>query len=167
MFFVIKLLRNIVKILQADISPNQIAYGFAVGLFLGLVPGILFKSAFFVLIMILRVNAGAAFLAGAIFGVVGFFLDPLADMLGYFVLNLDFLKGLWSALYNMPIIPFTKFNNSIVMGNIVLSAILFYPAVFGTKKFLPYYRKRWRDKVASWKIVKLLTAGKISALIFE
>ncbi|MDR0485251.1 MAG: TIGR03546 family protein [Elusimicrobiota bacterium] len=167
MFLIVKLLRNIVKILQEDISPNQISLGFALGLFLGLTPGILMKTFFFVLIMILRVNVGSAFLAGAIFAIIGFVLDPLADKLGFFVLNISALKGLWTALYNMPIIPFTKFNNTLVMGNIVLSLILFAPAAFGMKKFIPYYRRRWRDKVANWKIIKILTGGKIAALIFD
>jgi uncharacterized protein (TIGR03546 family) len=167
MFLIIKLLRNIVKILQEDISPNQVAFGFAFGLFLGLTPGILMKTFFFVLIMFLRVNVGSAFLAGALFAIIGFILDPIADKLGYFVLNLSFLRSLWSSLFNMPIIPFTKFNNTIVMGNIVLSLILFIPAVIGIKKFLPYYRKHWKDKVANFKIVKILTGGKIAALIFD
>ncbi|MDR3048550.1 MAG: TIGR03546 family protein [Elusimicrobiota bacterium] len=167
MFFVIKILRKIVQILQTDISPDQLAYGFAMGLFLGLVPGILFKSFFFVLVMILRVNVGTAFMGSALFAILGFAIAPLSDSLGYFVLNLDFLASFWTSLYNTPIVPFSKFNNTIVMGNIVLSIILFIPVSIGVKKFIPYYRRRWRDKVAQLKIVKILTAGKISAMIFE
>jgi uncharacterized protein (TIGR03546 family) len=167
MFFVIKTLRKIVQILQTDISPNQAAYGFAMGLFLGLVPGIMFKTLFFVLVMILRVNTGAAFMGSAIFALLSFVIAPISDIVGSFVLKLDFLTAFWTYLYNLPIVPFSKFNNTIVMGNIALSIILFLPVSFGVKKFIPYYRRRWRDKVAQLKIVKLLMAGKISAMIFE
>lgn len=167
MFIIIKLLRNIVKILQTDISPNQIAYGFAFGLFLGLVPGLLMKTLFFIIIMFLRVNVGASSVGGVIFGVLSFALDPLANKIGFLILNSSFLFSFWTYLYNLPIVPFTKFNNTVVMGNIFISIILFIPAVLAAKKFIPYYRTHYRDKVAKWKIMKVLTAGRISALIFE
>ncbi|AKL97519.1 TIGR03546 family protein [Endomicrobium proavitum] len=165
--FIVKILKDIFKVLQTDVSPNQVAFGAALGIFLGFVPGVLWKCIFFFLIMILRVNIGAAFVSWTVFGLVGLLLDPIADKIGYFILNLGFLFNLFTSLYNADIVPFTKFNNTVVMGNLALGVILFYPAYFFSKKFILYYRSHWREKIAKWRIVKLLTASSISYTIFK
>jgi len=137
------------------------------GIFLGLVPGLLMKCIIFFLIMILRVNIGTAFMASAVFAVIGLTLDPLSDKIGFFILNLGLLVPLWTALFNMAIVPFTRFNNTVVMGNIAIAAILFVPAFFAFKKLVMYYREHWREKVSKWKIIKLLTAGNLSYKILK
>jgi len=161
------LFRDILKVLQNDASPVQIAFGAVLGVFFGLVPGILMKCFIFVLIMILRVNIGAAFASAAVFGLIGLFTDPLSDKIGYFILNTDSLLPFWISLYNVPVVPFTKFNNTVVMGNIALSFIFFVPVYLLSNGFIAYYRKNWRDKVAKWRIVKLLTASSISYKILK
>ncbi len=165
--FIVNIIRKILKILQTDISPVQIAFGAVMGVFFGLVPGLLMKCIIFILIMVLRVNIGAAFISSAVFAILAFGLDPLAGKIGYFILNLNLLVPLWTSFYNMPIVPFTKFNNTIVMGNIIMSFILIAPVYFASKKFIVYYRENWRDKVAKWKVVKLLTAGNLSYKILK
>ena len=42
MFF-LKLLKQVIVIFQTDISPNQVAWGFALGAILGLVPNMFMK----------------------------------------------------------------------------------------------------------------------------
>lgn len=165
MFFT--LIRDILKVLQSDVSPKQIAFGAVLGVFFGLVPGLLMKCFIFVLIMILRVNIGAAFAGAAVFALIGLFTDPLSDKLGYFILNAEFLLPLWTSLFNIPLLPFTKFNNTIVMGNIALSFIFFIPVYLLSNKFLAYYREHWRDRIAKWRIVKLLTASSLSYKILK
>lgn len=84
-------------------------------------------------------------------------LDPIFDSVGAIVLSAESLKPLFTTLYNMPIIPFTRFNNSIVMGSGVVS-ILLSPFVFILAKFLV---TKYREKVVAkfkeskfWKAVK-------------
>ena len=165
MFFT--LIRDILKVLQSDVSPRQIAFGAVLGVLFGLVPGILMKCLIFILIMFLRVNIGAAFASAAVFALIGLFTDPVSDKIGYFILNADFLLPLWTALFNFPIVPFTKFNNTIVMGNIALSILCFIPVYIFSNKFIAYYRTHWRDRVAKWRIVKLLTASSLSYKILK
>ena len=161
------LIRDILKVLQNDASPKQIAFGAVLGVFFGLVPGLLMKCLFFVLIMLLQVNIGAAFASAAVFALIGLFTDPLCGAIGHFILTASALIPLWTSLYNMPLIPFTKFNNTVVMGNIALSFVFFAPVYILSNRFLLYYRQHWRDKVAKWKIVKLLTAGSISYKVLK
>jgi uncharacterized protein (TIGR03546 family) len=55
----------------------------------------------------------------------------------------------------MPVIPFTKFYNTVVLGSLVISIILFIPCYIFSKKFIVFYRANYKDKVAKWKIMKL------------
>ena len=155
--FVLKMLKKIIVMFQSDISPNQIAWGFALGAILGLVPNMLIKCLLFVIIMFFRVNLTAAFLASALYAILAFALDPILDKIGYFVLaDCSFLKSFWTYLFNCPVIPFSHFNNTIVMGSLVLGIILIVPNGILAKKLLVYYRQNLRDKVSQWKVVKIL-----------
>jgi uncharacterized protein (TIGR03546 family) len=156
MFF-LNLIKNLLTILQSEISPKQIAGGAALGSVIGFTP---FNAAhnllIFILILILRVNISAAMFSVALFGLVGLATDPLADKIGYFFLVKDqALTPLWIKLYNMPIVPFTRFNNTVVLGSLVIAVLLFIPIYIGTNKFVVYYRANLKEKVAAMKIMKL------------
>lgn len=156
--FLLKMLKQIVVIFQTDISPNQVAWGFALGAILGLVPNMFMKLVLFIIIMMFRVNVSAAFVAWAIYEILSFALDPLFDVIGYQILNISFLNAFYTWLYNLPVIPFTKFNNTVVMGSLIAGIILIIPNMIIAKKLLVYYRTHLREKVSKWKIVKILTA---------
>ena len=63
------------------------------------------------------------------FTFAAYLLDPIFDSVGQKILEIEVLNGIFTTLYNMPIIPFTRFNNSIVMGSGVVSIAL-APFVF-------------------------------------
>ena len=155
--FALKIFKKIINLLQSDISPDQIAWGFALGAILGLVPGFFMKVLLFIVIMIFRVNLSSAFLGAALFAIIGFAIDPLIDKIGYVVLvNFGFLNSFYTWLYNLPVVPFTKFNNTVVMGSHVTGIILIKPNGNIAKKMLVYYRKNYKDKVANLKIIRFL-----------
>jgi uncharacterized protein (TIGR03546 family) len=109
--------------------------------------------------MIFRVNLSSAFLGIALFAIIGFAIDPLLDKIGYVVLvNFDFLNSFYTWLYNLPIVPFTKFNNTVVMGSLITGIILIIPNGIIAKKMLVYYRQNYKDKVANLKIIKFIDA---------
>jgi len=166
MFF-LKLLKQIIVIFQTDISPNQVAWGFALGAILGLVPNMFMKLVLFIVIMMFRVNISAAFLAWAVYEILSFALDPLFNVIGYQVLTIGSLNAFYTWLYNLPVVPFTKFNNTVVMGSLVVGIILIIPNMIIAKKLLVYYRTHLRDKVSKWKIVKILTATILGANVIK
>ena len=166
MFF-LKLLKQIVVIFQTDISPNQVAWGFALGAILGLVPNMFMKLVIFIVIMMFRVNVSAAFLAWAVYEILSFALDPLFDVVGYQILSIGSLNGFYTWLYNLPVVPFTKFNNTVVMGSLVVGIILIIPNMLIAKKLLVYYRTHLREKVSKWKIVKILSATILGANVIK
>jgi uncharacterized protein (TIGR03546 family) len=166
MFF-LKLLKQIIVIFQTDISPNQVAWGFALGAILGLVPNMFMKLVLFIVIMMFRVNVSAAFLAWAVYEILSFALDPLFDVIGYQILSIGSLNAFYTWLYNLPVVPFTKFNNTVVMGSLIVGIILIIPNMIIAKKLLVYYRTHLRDKVSKWKIVKILTATILGANVIK
>ena len=156
--FLLKTLKQIIVIFQTDISPNQVAWGFALGAILGLVPNMFMKLILFIIIMMFRVNISAAFIAWAIYEILSFALDPLFDIVGFYILNIGSLNTFYTWLYNLPVVPFTKFNNTGVRGSLIIGIILIIPNMIIAKKLLVYYRTHLREKVSKWKIVKILTA---------
>ncbi len=153
-------LKDLISILQGKKSPNALAAGFALGAMLGLIPkGNLLGIVFFLLFFLTQVDKTAAFFAALIFTPLGYALDGLSHKLGYFLLvETQGLKLLWTTLYNAPIVPWTKFNNTVVLGNLVLGLLLFLPLFFIVKKLAVLYDAHLKVKVNSWKITQAFKA---------
>lgn len=141
MTLLLKQLFAFFRMLNSETGTNQLAVGLTLGMFLGFSP-FLSLQTFLVLFILLffRIQIGAAFLAAFFFKFVAFLFDPVADILGRQLLEMQALRQLWVTLYNMPIIPFTRFNNSIVMGSFAVAVVLFVPVYFLFKKLIEKYR---------------------------
>ncbi|MBN1596194.1 TIGR03546 family protein [candidate division FCPU426 bacterium] len=162
--FWLKAVRSLLAVLQSEDSPWQVAGGVALGMVMGFSPlsGIQ-NVVLFLLIMFLNVNVGGALLSAALFALLAALLDPLSHHLGYALLvQTDGLTPLWTSWYNAPIVPFTRFNNTVVMGSFILALLLFVPVMVGTRMFVVYYRRHWQDRVAKWKLVKWLKLTNIA-----
>src|SRR5213076_946198 len=83
------------------------------------------------LIVILNVSFPGAMLGWALFVPVGFLLDPVFDRIGHTLLvETPALMPLWTALYNMPVVPLTNFNNTVVLGSLVCAVAFWSPLYF-------------------------------------
>lgn len=158
MGFILKQIFQFLKMLNSDTGTNQLATGIAMGFILGMTPALSLQSLLvFICIFMFRIQLGAALLSSFFFAFAAYLLDPTFDRLGSFILQLPSLKPTLTWLYNMPIIPFTRFNNSVVMGSGVLS-ILLAPFVFLVSKILiAKYRQAILAKFQQtkfWKAVK-------------
>ena len=112
----------------------------------------------FFLCLLFRIQLGAMFVSLFFFSFIAFILDPLFHSAGLFVLQLDSLQGIFTTLYNLPIIPMTRFYNTLVMGSGVISIIL-SPFVFITSKILIVkYRKSVVERFKDTKFFKALKA---------
>lgn len=129
------------KLLNSDTGTNQLAAGLAMGLILGFSPMLSLQTLIaFIILFFFRIQIGAAFLSAFFFKFTAFLLDPLADHLGRAVLEADGLRPLFVSLYNMPLVPLTRFNNSIVMGSGLVGFLLLIPAFFVFKALIVKYR---------------------------
>jgi uncharacterized protein (TIGR03546 family) len=124
----LKPLRFLVSGLTEESTPRQMALGFALGALIGLVPkGNLTAVALMGLLCAVRVNLGAGLFGLFLFSWVAILTDPLADSVGLWLLSQESLRSVWTMLYDTPVVPWTGFSNTLVLGSLILGVALFYP----------------------------------------
>jgi uncharacterized protein (TIGR03546 family) len=158
MTFLLKQFFALIQLLNSDTATNQIAAGIACGLILGFAPVFSLQTILvFVLLFFFRIQIGAAFLAAFFFKFIAWMLDPVSNRLGMAILETEALQPLFTDLYNMPIVPLTRFYNSIVMGAGALSLLLAIPVFFLAKILVIKYRMTVLarfEQTKAWKVVK-------------
>jgi uncharacterized protein (TIGR03546 family) len=156
MTLLLKQLFAFFKLLNSDNATNQLAAGLACGVILGFAP-ILSLQALLVLFccFFFRIQLGAAFLSAFFFKFVAYMFDPISNSLGKAVLEAPGTRALFVQLYNMPFVPLTRFNNSIVMGSGLISFILVIPLFFVFKALIVKYRATVVARYKQTKIWKM------------
>lgn len=158
MTILLKQIFGLLKLLNSDTGTNQLAAGVAAGFVLGMTPAFSLQTIFIIaLVLMLRVQVGAVLLGAFFFAFPAYLLDPIFHSVGVNLLESESLKSLWTILYNMPLIPFTRFNNSLVMGSGAV-AFLLAPFIFlGSKLLIQKYRSAILERFKEtkfWKAVK-------------
>lgn len=159
MTLILKQLFGFLKMLNSETGHNQIAAGIAAGFVLGMTPMLSLQSFLvFICIFFFRIQAGAAFTAAFFFAFIGWLLDPVFHSIGATVLEMEGLKGVFTIMYNVPFLPLTRFNNSIVMGSAVVT-ILASPFVFFiSRSVILKYRESVVGRFKQTKFWKAITA---------
>lgn len=159
MTLLLKQIFALIKLLHSDNETTSIAWGVSMGFILGMTPAFSLQTILvFMLLFIFRIQIGAAFLTAFFFKFIAFFLDPVFNSIGSAILEMEALKGLFTELYNMPIVPLTRFYNTIVMGSGVVSICLI-PFVFVAAKILiAKYRTAVVERVKDTKYWKAFKA---------
>ncbi len=116
-------------LLRTHDSPRQLAAGFAIGLVVGLVPkGNLLALVLATIMFSLKVNLAVGMITAAVVSFVGAWVDPVTHRLGFFLLSHGGLQTLWTRLANTPLFPWTRFDNTIVLGSLMLGSCACLPA---------------------------------------
>jgi len=156
----LKLIQQLVKALNSDGTPGQVAAGIALGAVFGLTPLmnvhnlVLFGAA-----LILNVSMPGVFLGWMVFVPVGFALDPLFDAIGNGLLGSVALRPLWTWAYNVPALPFTNFNNSVVLGSFVFWVVAFIPLYFLARWGVARYREKVFERLKRMRFFQAVTAS--------
>lgn len=139
-----RMLRPLVSLITAVLeeeSPRVLAASLTFGLLLGFVPkDNLIAALLGVLLLSLRFNLTLATTSAALFSGVAAMLDPVADALGRSVLTHESFAPFWARLYELPLAPWTRFNNTIVMGSLLLALALASPVYLGAIQLVTRYR---------------------------
>ena len=158
MTLILKQLFGLLKLINSETGTNQIASGIAAGFIMGMSPMLSLQVLLlFILILIFRIQIGAAFASAFFFAFVAWVFDPAFHMIGSYLLERSSLQGLFTIMYNMPLIPFTRFNNSVVLGAGVLAFLLSPIIYFISKKLLIKYRETFVARFKQtkvWKVIK-------------
>jgi len=149
------LIRQLIKGLTTETEPPQIAAAVALGFLIGLLPkATLTAQLLLILVMALRVNFPMALLAIFATVAVNPVFDRITDPLGYAFLSAPALAPLWTKLYNMPVLPWTGFNNTVLLGGLIFGLVMFVPVYLCARKGAVTYNKHFKEKVAASKLVK-------------
>jgi len=153
---ILKMIIKFIGILNKDASPREIAGGMALGFIAGMTPlASLHNLVVLFLLIVLRVNITAGIFAMGLFSGVAYLLDPLSNKIGYALLTMPGLKGIWTSMYNMPIINWSRFNNTLTLGSLVLSLVLFYPVLIFLRWAVVRYRQKLMPSIMKWRILTI------------
>ncbi len=157
----IAMLAKLLKALNSDSAPGQIALAFALALVAGLTPLFSLHNILILFIAcIVRINFGAFILGTAFFSGLAYLIDPLAISLGESLLTNADHQIFLTDLYQSDFWRATRFNNTLVLGSLVIAIIAFIPVLLISRWLISAYRHKlmvWVDKL---KITKVLKASK-------
>jgi uncharacterized protein (TIGR03546 family) len=157
---------KLILALNSNVSKTQIAAGFAWGIVLGLIPaGNIFWIVLFLITFFLTHHHGAKIAALAILKILYPLFVYQIDKVGWYVLHIDSFTPFFTSLYNMPFVPFTKFNNTLVMGGLVSGVILWLPVFFLLAALIPVFRNTIGQKIRNSKIVKTIAKFPLFSLL--
>lgn len=161
MGLILKQLFAFIKLLNSDTGNISLALGMTCGFILGMTPSLSLHSLIiFLVLFFFRIQIGAALVTAFFFKFIAFLLDPAFHAVGSNVLEMPALQDFFTTLYNMPLIPYTRFNNSIVMGSAVITFFL-SPFVFILSQyFIIKYREVVVARFRQTKLWKAIEATK-------
>lgn len=115
------------KFNSKNYSPILTSYVVFVAGILGLQPDPLSLQGFLVVLSFFFVKAPVLIiltLAGFFHVLGGLFLDKLMVSIGEVVLNSEIFAALFSFMSDLPVVPLTRFSNTIYMGSLILTIVL-------------------------------------------
>jgi uncharacterized protein (TIGR03546 family) len=141
--------------LNANSRPGEIGGAFACGVMLALIPGgNLLWFVLFIIFFLLKIHtATMLFILLAVSG-FSYLADPLFHRTGLYVLSIPALEPVFAAAADLPLVGFTSFNDSVVMGSLLWSILLWVPAYVLGVALVRVYRKKLAPRLAENRLVK-------------
>ena len=162
MLGLLKLIQSIIKTLHSAGTPGQVAAGMALGSALGLTPLVnVHNLVIFSLLVLLNVSFGGGMLGWMLFVPIGFLLDPMFHAVGLSLLENQSLRPVWTSWTNTPLLPYTNFNNTVVLGSFVSWVVLAIPIFFAARYGVARYRATVRERVRQSRFYKAITASQV------
>jgi uncharacterized protein (TIGR03546 family) len=162
MLGLLKLIQSIIKTLHSAGTPGQVAAGMALGSALGLTPLMNVHNLIILsLLVLLNLSFGGGMLGWMLFIPIGFLLDPVFHAIGLALLEAQSLRPLWTSWTNTPVLPFTNFNNTVVLGSFVSWVVLAVPIFFAARYGVAKYRATVGERVRQSRWYKAVTASQV------
>lgn len=158
----IRLIAKLLRVLNSETDPGQISLGFCFAMIAGLTPLMSLHNLFvLLLVLLLRVNLSAFLLGLVVFSGVAYLLDPIFHYLGLQILTSPSLEGLWTSLYNSTIWRLERFNNSIMLGSLLFSLVLFVPLFILSNVLIRRYRAHVLAWIEKTRLMQFIKASKL------
>lgn len=158
----LNLVRKLLVALVSSNTPHKIAVAYALGGIMGLTPSNLPLSVTIMAVLLLfNVNFTAGMLSAAIHTVFAPSLYPVAHKWGVSLLiENEGLSPFWTSLYNMPVFPLYNFNNTVMLGMLLISFSALIPNYLFMRVFVRIYREKLHPMLSKLKVVQAVKASK-------
>ena len=157
----IEAVANLLKVLNSETEPGQISLAFCLSMIIGFTPVLSVHNLIVLfLALALRVNLSAFGLGWAFFSAVAYLLDPVFHIIGLKLLTAASLKAMWTSLYNTTWFRLDRLHNTVVMGSLVFSLVLFVPAFAVFNLIIRRYREHILAWVKKTQLLKAIQASK-------
>jgi uncharacterized protein (TIGR03546 family) len=149
--------------IQRESSPLQLSLGVAVGCLLAFTPLFTLQWVLIVLtIIVVRMNFATLTISFAFFFALAKIMAPILDYIGVTILTkTPSLRTLLTFLFHAPIIPFTYFYNSLVLGSLILGILIAIPMFFGSNIFFKKKRQFLANKIRDSLMWKRYTTSRV------
>jgi uncharacterized protein (TIGR03546 family) len=150
------------KLINSEQEPHQISLGLSLAMIAGFTPTLsLHNLVVLFLLLIIRANISAFIVGFALFSLLAFALDPAFHALGNYLLHLPGMQATWTEMYNNSFWRLTGFNNTVLLGSLVVSVIAFIPVFLLGNFIIRNYRSRIQARFAntSRRLNKFLKFG--------
>lgn len=127
--FFIKRLLNLRQAIFGRREPNQLAWGFALGALIGIIPhGNLVAALVLLMILSVKINHGMAMVTAVATTLLAPYLDEQTHTVGLQVLTHPQLADFWAAAWQLPLVPWTSINNTVVLGSLLVGLTALLPS---------------------------------------
>ena len=150
-------IKKLLRILKSNLSPNQIALSFSLGIFAGLPPMGLHVIIPASIALVLRCSFRAFLISVGLFKLISLAVAPLGYAVGRFLLDPDRgLDPLWRLLFHQPVIAPMGYNRYLLIGEISLSFLIAVPVFLLTRWIVINYRESFSERVARLRVSRWL-----------
>jgi uncharacterized protein (TIGR03546 family) len=161
----IGLIARTLKVLNSETAPGQIGAGVAFACLLGFTPlWTLHNAVVLLLVLFLRANLSIFIVAWGLFTLLAFALDPAFDAVGHAILTAGGLQPMWSAFYATDLGRLSEFNNTVVMGSLLVGLVAAPVLWFATVQLVRQYRSRMLDWLRRKRVFQVLAGTRLFVL---
>lgn len=155
------LLAKILKVLNSQVSPWQIGWAIALGLFAGILPFGFLSLLIILVVCLLTINLSTFILVwGLTEGLMLLLASPLEQLTWRYGQQDSLLK----LLANTETLQLLHLHHTLTLGAFVLGALLLLPVAWLSKTLVLQYRSKVMNSVEKWKLTQMLKASKLYAL---
>lgn len=166
--FWLRIVAKVVSALREGESPAQLAWGLVLGLVLGLTPGWPLQAWLLLLVIfLLRINLPLAVVGATLGGLAGLVLGGPLDALGWWLLHLPALQGLWVALYSSGPGALTRFNHTVTLGALVVGLVALPLLVPAAARGVVAYRQRLWPWLMAWGPARAMMSSRLGGLALK
>ena len=148
---------SVFKDLNANTDPGDLAHAASCALLLAFIPrNNLLWPLLFLLMCFIRMHKTVFLLCLIAFSFLTPRLDAFTDALGFRLLTLEAAQGFYEALYQIPFVGWTRFNNTMVAGGFLLGVLCYIPLYAAVRLLLRLYREKIGPKIGGVKLASAL-----------